>query len=182
MSANHRLQPLKVEIFCGMVFGTFADEPGPVETYLGPEMAQFIKRNLGRPLRVLGTHSQIIHNNWKLYAENLRDSYHATLLHTFYTTFKVNRLDMDGGIILSDESGITSASRGAPTCRRPRSTAVAGPFGQLRLSARRARPAEVLERVRRRHHPQHPDDFSEPVCPIHVELAGDPLLRAARRG
>jgi hypothetical protein len=47
-------------------------------------------------------HSQIIHNNWKLYAENLRDSYHATLLHTFYTTFKVNRLDMDGGITLSD--------------------------------------------------------------------------------
>jgi anthranilate 1,2-dioxygenase large subunit len=65
-------------------------------------MAQFLTRNLGRPLRILGTHSQIIHNNWKLYAENLRDSYHATLLHTFYTTFKVNRLDMDGGIILSD--------------------------------------------------------------------------------
>jgi phenylpropionate dioxygenase-like ring-hydroxylating dioxygenase large terminal subunit len=99
---DHRLQPLKVEIFCGMVFGTFAEEIESVEEYLGPEMAEFIKRNLGRPLRVLGTHSQIIHNNWKLYAENLRDSYHATLLHTFYTTFKVNRLDMDGGIILSD--------------------------------------------------------------------------------
>ena len=99
---SHRLQPLKVEIFCGMVFGTFADDIGGVESYLGEEMASFIKRNLGRPLRILGTHSQIIHNNWKLYAENLRDSYHATLLHTFYTTFKVNRLDMDGGIILSD--------------------------------------------------------------------------------
>ncbi len=99
---DHRLQPLKVETFCGMVFGTFAEEIEGVEEYLGPEMAEFIKRNLGRPLRVLGTHSQIIHNNWKLYAENLRDSYHATLLHTFYTTFKVNRLDMDGGIILSD--------------------------------------------------------------------------------
>jgi anthranilate 1,2-dioxygenase large subunit len=100
--ADHRLQPLKVEIFCGMVFGTFADEIDTVEAFLGPDMSEFIKRNLGRPLRVLGTHSQIIHNNWKLYAENLRDSYHATLLHTFYTTFKVNRLDMDGGIILSD--------------------------------------------------------------------------------
>jgi anthranilate 1,2-dioxygenase large subunit len=99
---NHRLQPLKAEIFGGMVFGTFADDIGGVESYLGEEMASFIKRNLGRPLRILGTHSQIIHNNWKLYAENLRDSYHATLLHTFYTTFKVNRLDMDGGIILSD--------------------------------------------------------------------------------
>lgn len=100
--ADHRLQPLKVEIFCGMVFGTFADDIPGVESYLGDEMAAFIKRNLGRRLRILGTHSQIIHNNWKLYAENLRDSYHATLLHTFYTTFKVNRLDMDGGIVLSD--------------------------------------------------------------------------------
>jgi anthranilate 1,2-dioxygenase large subunit len=100
---QHRLQPLKVETFCGMVFGTFEESLGSVESYLGPEMAQFIKRNLGRPLKILGTHSQVIHNNWKLYAENLRDSYHATLLHTFYTTFKVNRLDMDGGIILSDD-------------------------------------------------------------------------------
>ena len=62
-----------------------------------------IRRNLGRPQRVLGMHSQIIHNNWKLYAENVRDLYHATLLHTFYTTFKVNRLDMDGGMLLSDD-------------------------------------------------------------------------------
>ena len=88
-----------------MIFGTFSDEVEDVETYLGPDMAEFIKRNLGRPLRVLGTHSQTIHNNWKLYAENLRDSYHATLLHTFYTTFKVNRLDMDGGITCPSESG-----------------------------------------------------------------------------
>jgi phenylpropionate dioxygenase-like ring-hydroxylating dioxygenase large terminal subunit len=99
---KHRLQPLKVENFCGMIFGSFAEDMDDVESYLGPDMAPFIKRNLGRQLRVLGTHSQTIHNNWKLYAENLRDSYHATLLHTFYTTFKVNRLDMDGGIILSD--------------------------------------------------------------------------------
>ena len=98
----HRLQPVRLEAFCGMIFGTFSDELERVEDYLGPDMTAFLQRNLGRPLRILGTHSQTIHNNWKLYAENLRDSYHATLLHTFYTTFKVNRLDMDGGIVLSD--------------------------------------------------------------------------------
>jgi anthranilate 1,2-dioxygenase large subunit len=100
---QHRLQKLRVTTFCGMVFGTFSEETPPIETYLGPAMTPFIERNLGRPLKVLGTHSQIIHNNWKLYAENLRDAYHATLLHTFYTTFKVNRLDMDGGIMLSEK-------------------------------------------------------------------------------
>lgn len=101
--AKHRLQPLRVAIIAGMVFGTFSDETPPLEEYLGERITAFLKRNMDHPLKVLGTHSQIIHNNWKLYAENVRDSYHATLLHTFYTTFKVNRLDMDGGIVLSDQ-------------------------------------------------------------------------------
>lgn len=101
-ASKHRLEALRVESFCGLVFATFSDETPDVETYLGADMARFVKRNFGRPLKILGSHSQVIHNNWKLYCENVRDSYHATLLHTFYTTFKVNRLDMDGGITLSD--------------------------------------------------------------------------------
>jgi len=44
-----------------------------------------------------------LHNNWKLYAENVRDPYHATLLHTFYGAMKINRLDMDGGIVMADD-------------------------------------------------------------------------------
>ena len=113
-TAQHRLEPLRVEVFCGLVFGTFSDATVPVEDYLGETMARMIRRNLGRPLRMLGMHSQIIHNNWKLYAENVRDLYHATLLHTFYTTFKVNRLDMDGGMLLSDDGrhSISYAKRG----------------------------------------------------------------------
>jgi anthranilate 1,2-dioxygenase large subunit len=100
---RHRLEPLKVEVFSGLVFGTFDESMPSVESYLGPLMAKFVRRSLDKPLRPLGLQSQIIHNNWKLYAENLRDSYHATLLHTFYTTFKINRLDMDGGILMSDD-------------------------------------------------------------------------------
>jgi len=113
-TTQHRLEKLRVEVFCGLVFGTFSDATVPVESYLGDTMARMIRRNLGRPHRLLGMHSQIIHNNWKLYAENVRDSYHATLLHTFYTTFKVNRLDMDGGMLLSDDGrhSISYAKRG----------------------------------------------------------------------
>lgn len=101
--ADHRLEPLRVEVFSGMVFGTFSPDTKPLQEFLGPRMSSYIARSMDRPLKILGVHSQMIHNNWKLYAENVRDSYHATLLHTFYTSFKVNRLDMDGGIILSDE-------------------------------------------------------------------------------
>jgi anthranilate 1,2-dioxygenase large subunit len=101
--AKHRLQPLRTASCAGIVFGTFSDETPALEEYLGERITSFLKRNMDHPLKILGTHSQMIHNNWKLYAENVRDSYHATLLHTFYTTFKVNRLDMDGGIVLSDK-------------------------------------------------------------------------------
>ena len=61
-----------------------------------------VEEALGRPYRLIGYHSQILHNNWKLYAENVRDPYHATLLHTFYTTFKINRMDMEDGLVLSE--------------------------------------------------------------------------------
>ena len=101
--AKHRLQPVRVATYCGIVFGTFSPETEPIEAFLGERIGAFLRRNMDHPLKILGTHSQMIHNNWKLYAENVRDSYHATLLHTFYTTFKVNRLDMDGGIVLSDK-------------------------------------------------------------------------------
>jgi anthranilate 1,2-dioxygenase large subunit len=101
--SRHRLEPLRVESFCGLVFGTFSPDTPPLETYLGPMTSGLIRRALGRPYRLLGVHSQMLHNNWKLYAENLRDSYHASLLHTFYTAFKINRVDMDGGMLLSDD-------------------------------------------------------------------------------
>jgi anthranilate 1,2-dioxygenase large subunit len=101
--ARHRLEPLRVEVYCGIVFGTYSPDTEPLADFLGERTRAFMERNLNHPLKILGVHSQMIHNNWKLYAENVRDSYHATLLHTFYTTFKVNRLDMDGGIVLSDK-------------------------------------------------------------------------------
>ena len=102
-ASQHSLEPLRVEVFCGLVLGTFSDATPSAENYFGKPMSEFMRRNLGKPLKPLGMHSQMIHNNWKLYAENVRDSYHATLLHTFYTTFKINRLDMDGGIVLAED-------------------------------------------------------------------------------
>jgi len=100
---KHRLEPLRVAVLFGLVFATFSDKTPPIEEYLGPRMMDFVKRSFGRKVKILGTQSQMTYNNWKLYAENVRDAYHATLLHTFYTSFNVNRLDTDGGIILADE-------------------------------------------------------------------------------
>ena len=100
--SHHNMEKLRVATYCGLIFGTFREETPPLEAYLGGQMRENIDRVLGKPLKLLGYNSQLLHHNWKMYQENLRDSYHATLLHTFYTTFKVNRLDMKGSLILSD--------------------------------------------------------------------------------
>ncbi len=41
----------------------------------------------GRKPRLLGYYRHTLPGNWKLYHENLKDPYHATLLHTFLVTF-----------------------------------------------------------------------------------------------
>ncbi len=51
-----------------------------------------------RPLQVLGYSRQKINGNWKLYAENLRDTYHASLLHEFFVTYGVDRATQKGGV------------------------------------------------------------------------------------
>jgi salicylate 5-hydroxylase large subunit len=58
----------------------------------------------GRGLYVLGYWRQRIDCNWKLIIENLRDSYHATLLHVFLVSFGLNRADQPGRIVM-DASG-----------------------------------------------------------------------------
>ncbi len=99
---KYRLRPLRVDTVFGLVFATFADEAPALADYLGSEMMENMARVLGRKMRVLGAYSQYMPNNWKLYMENVRDSYHASLLHLFFVTFRINRLSMDGGIKLSD--------------------------------------------------------------------------------
>jgi len=102
--AKHNLVRLRVETYRGLVFGTFSDETPDFRTYLGDELIASIDRVFIKPLKVLGYHSQMLPNNWKLYAENNKDSYHASLLHVFHNTFGVVRPNMGGGIKLS-ESG-----------------------------------------------------------------------------
>ncbi len=103
--SNHNLRALRVESFAGIVFGTFSDATPPVEAYLGPAIAERIRRVMRKPVRVLGYNSQMLPNNWKVYVENNKDSYHASLLHAFFTTFRVNRLSQEGGIIVDDSGG-----------------------------------------------------------------------------
>ncbi len=101
---EHGPRKLRIAVYCGLVFGSFSDDVPGIEEYLGEEICQRIERVMGRPVEVIGRFTQALPNNWKLYVENVRDSYHASLLHLFFTTFELNRLSQKGGVIV-DESG-----------------------------------------------------------------------------
>ncbi len=101
---DYPLRRLKITEFCGLVFGSFDENVPDIETYLGPDVSAKVKRVLNRPVKVIGRNTQVLPNNWKIYMENVKDSYHASILHLFFTTFRLNRLTQSGGIIV-DESG-----------------------------------------------------------------------------
>lgn len=103
---EHSPRKLRVATTCGLVFGSFSDDVPDIEEYIGEAVLGRIQRILqGRQIEVLGRFTQKLPNNWKLYFENVKDSYHASLLHLFLTTFDVNRLTQMGGLIVSEDGG-----------------------------------------------------------------------------
>jgi salicylate 5-hydroxylase large subunit len=102
---EHNLQSLKVESVNGVVFVSFDLAMVPVRAYLGPLMTSYFERVFdGRPLRLLGRMSQRVRSNWKLMMENIKDPYHASLLHVFLVSFGLFRADQKSKVEM-DESG-----------------------------------------------------------------------------
>jgi len=94
--SSHGLRAAKVVVRGGGIWASFGESPPPLEDYFGPEILSLYDRFLnGRPLKLLGSSRQILPNNWKLYHENLRDLYHAAILHTFLVTYGLYRADVE---------------------------------------------------------------------------------------
>ena len=96
---------LRTTTLCGLVFATLSPDTPPIEEYIGAEVLPRLKRVLNRPIRVMGRFVQPLPNNWKLYVENVKDTYHASILHTFLTTFRISRLTQGGGVLVSPDGG-----------------------------------------------------------------------------
>ncbi len=91
---DHGLQTLAVTERHGVVFASFDREMPAFEDYVGPTMLPYFDRLFdGRALRILGYMRQRIRSNWKLMFENIKDPYHASLLHVFLVTFGLFRAD-----------------------------------------------------------------------------------------
>jgi len=106
--ANHNLRQLRVESYRGLVFATFSDSVAPLADYIGPQMLPFVDRIFHKPVVYLGCTRQYSDSNWKLYLENVKDPYHASLLHMFHTTFNIFRVGMKARCIPDAATGLHS--------------------------------------------------------------------------
>jgi salicylate 5-hydroxylase large subunit len=129
---EHGLEALSVASRNGVVFASFAQPNETLETYLGPKMLGYFDRVFdARKLEVLGYMRQRIPSNWKLMMENIKDPYHASLLHVFLISFGLFRADQESSMEM-DETGRHAvlvsrrAESGDPTATDTRAT------GQMR--------------------------------------------------
>src|SRR5579862_3848168 len=102
---EHGPRKLNVTTHRGVVFASYADNMESLAEYLGPEvLGEFEATFDGRKPKVLGHYRHSLLGNWKLYHENLKDPYHATLLHTFLVTFGLLVVG-NRSLMLADKSG-----------------------------------------------------------------------------
>jgi salicylate 5-hydroxylase large subunit len=100
---EHGLRRLAVARRHGVVFASFGAPNESLETYFGSRMLGYFDRVFnGRDLVVLGHLRQRIPSNWKLMFENIKDPYHASLLHVFLVTFGLFRLDQQSSVEMDD--------------------------------------------------------------------------------
>ncbi len=104
-ATQHGLRRLTVTSHRGVVFASYASDMEPLADYLGPEILREFEATFdGRKPKVLGHYRHSLPGNWKLYHENLKDPYHATLLHTFLVTFGLLVVG-NRSLMLADKSG-----------------------------------------------------------------------------
>jgi salicylate 5-hydroxylase large subunit len=104
-----------VEVVNGVVWATFSDATPSFREYLGERFWEHYTRVYdGRKLEVLGYNRQHIPANWKLMQENIKDPYHASLLHVFFVTFGLFRADQKSATEIdpTGRHGILRSRRG----------------------------------------------------------------------
>jgi phenylpropionate dioxygenase-like ring-hydroxylating dioxygenase large terminal subunit len=103
--AEHGPRRLNVAAHRGVVFASYCDDMESLQDYLGPEVLREFEATFdGRRPALLGYYRHTLPANWKLYHENLKDPYHATLLHTFLVTFGL-LVAGNRSLMLADPSG-----------------------------------------------------------------------------
>ena len=105
--ANHGLHKLRVDSYAGLVFATFSEtRSSRSPTTSARKCDHEPDRIFCKPIVYLGCTRQYSNSNWKLYMENVKDPYHASLLHLFHTTFNIFRVGMDARTEVDSRYGL----------------------------------------------------------------------------
>ncbi|MBN9425479.1 MAG: Rieske 2Fe-2S domain-containing protein [Burkholderiales bacterium] len=89
---KYGLQKASVEIVGGLIFASLGTAPPPIREYLGKRICDTIERIYGAPdLKYVGVQRAIFPCNWKLYVENIYDSYHAVTLHKGFRLMSIRK-------------------------------------------------------------------------------------------
>lgn len=120
---DHAMPAVRVCNYRGIVFGTLSDSAPSLEDYLGDEMRPWVDRIFHKPVEYLGCTRQYAKSNWKLYYENVKDPYHASLLHLFHTTFNIYRSNMRGRSVADSRHGLHSIITSTPDREADKETA-----------------------------------------------------------
>jgi salicylate 5-hydroxylase large subunit len=145
VTADHGLACLRVTEHNGVVFASFDTDPPPFEEYLGATNVGWFDRVFdGRALRILGYQRQRVPANWKLMFENIKDPYHASLLHVFLVTFGLFRADSPSATQMdpTGQHSVLVASRG-----EQRANTATAEMASFRADLRLAGP-QLLDVVR----------------------------------
>jgi len=105
---DHGLRQLRAASYKGLVFATFSEDSPPLDEYIGEQMRPWVDRVMHKPIVYLGCTRQYARSNWKLYYENVKDPYHASLLHLFHTTFNIFRVGMKARSLPDARHGLHS--------------------------------------------------------------------------
>ena len=112
---DHGPRKLRTHVLFGMVFGTLRTRHAGYRDIRRPRSHRSAcARPPAGKLEIIGRFTEVLPNNWKLYAENVRDTYHASLLHLFFATFKLNRLSQGGGTQINDTGSCHVSTTLAP--------------------------------------------------------------------
>jgi anthranilate 1,2-dioxygenase large subunit len=104
---DHGLKKLNVATRNGVVFASYCMDMEPLEDYLTPEILKdFDVLFNGKKLRIHGYYKNEVPANWKMYHENLKDPYHATLLHSFLVVFGLLVAGNESTMIADSKYGI----------------------------------------------------------------------------
>lgn len=91
---EHGIKRLNVTVRHGVIFASHSFDLPPFEQYLSPTMLGYFDRVCdGRALKVIGKMRHRVNCNWKLQLENVKDPFHAALLHSFFRNFGIWRAD-----------------------------------------------------------------------------------------